>query len=116
MHASTQRTRTVRDFEMSDDPGFGLAPPPFDAREALGKLQRELRALGLSERAGLFERRGQTLARAALDGAAITAARVRRPSRSSLEWLERRLHSSADVRDFIADLKRQLALWSDRDD
>jgi hypothetical protein len=99
---------------MSDD--FGFAAPPFKADEALLKLKRDLRELGLAEREGRFERRGSTLARAAVDGDLIVAARVRKPSRSSPEWLERRLRSSADVRDFVADLKKQLALWSDRDD
>ena len=99
---------------MSDD--FGFAAPPFKPDEALLKLKRDLRELGLAEREGRFERRGSTLARAAVDGDVILAARVKKPSRSSPEWLERRLRSSADVRDFVADLKKQLALWSDRDD
>ena len=99
---------------MDDDLGF--VAPPFDAGSALLKLKRDLRELGLAEREGRFERRGSTLARAAVDGDAIVAARVKRPSRSSPEWMERRLRSSAEVRDFVADLKKQLALWSDRDD
>ena len=41
---------------MTDDIGF--APPPFKPDEALLRLQRELRDLGLSEREGVFERRG----------------------------------------------------------
>jgi len=100
---------------MSDgDAGFGL--PPFKADEALQKLRREMRELGLTEREGRFERRGITLAKANVQDDAIRAARVRRPSRSSPEWMERSLRSSADVRDFVADLKKQLAQWSDRDD
>ena len=99
---------------MSDDLGF--APPPFKPDEALQKLQRDLRGLGLTERAGRFERRGTPIARAAIEGAVIRAARVKRPSRSSPEWLDKVLRSSADARDFVADLKKQLAQWSDRDD
>ena len=99
---------------MSDDSGF--APLPFKPGEALHTLQRELRGLGLAERAGRFERRGTAIARAVIDGAVIRAARVRRPSRSSPEWLDKVLRSSADLRDFVADLKQQLAHWSDRDD
>ena len=99
---------------MSDDLGF--APPPFKPDEALQKLQRDLRGLGLTERAGCLERRGTAIARAAIDGAVIRAARVKRPSRNSPEWLTQVLHSSADARDFVADLKKQLAQWSDRDD
>ena len=99
---------------MSDD--FGFAPPPFQPEESLQKLQRELRDLGLTERAGRFERRGVAIARAAIDGSVIRAARVKRPSRSSPEWLDKVLRSSADARDFVADLRKQLAQWSDRDD
>ena len=32
---------------------FGFAPPPFKPDEALQKLRRELRELGLTEREGL---------------------------------------------------------------
>jgi hypothetical protein len=99
---------------MSEEPG--LAPPPFKPDEALQKLRRDLRELGLTEREGRFERRGSLIARAAVDGTTLRAARVKRPARSSPEWIEKVLRSSADARDFVADLKRQLAQWSDRDD
>lgn len=95
---------------------WGLASPPFKPDEALQKLRRDLRELGLTEREGRFERRGILIARAAVDGDTLRAARVKRPSRSSPEWIEKVLRSSADGRDFVADLKTQLALWSDRDD
>jgi hypothetical protein len=98
---------------MNDD---FFAPPPFKPDEALQRLARELRGLGLAERAGIFERRGIAIARAAVDGATLAAARVKRPSRSSPEWLPRTLKSSADVRDFVADLKQRLAQWNDRDE
>ena len=100
---------------MSSDE-FAFAAPAFKPDEALQRLQRELRGLGLTEREGRFERRGMVIARAVVDGDTIRAARVRRPSRNSPEWQERTLRSSADVRDFAAQLKQQLALWSDRDD
>ena len=99
---------------MSDD--FSFASLPFKPDDALQRLRRELGNLGLAERAGRFERSGTPIARAAVDGATLRAARVKRPSRTSPEWQERLLHSSADVRDFVADLKKQLAQWSDRDD
>ena len=99
---------------MSDD--LGLDAQPFDAAQALLKLQRGLRDLGLIERAGSFERRGVAMARAVIDGMTICAAKVKRPSRNSPEWAERVLRNSADARDFVADLKKQLAQWSDRDD
>lgn len=98
-----------------DDLG-GWALPAFKPDEALQTLKRELRALGLTERDGRFERRGTAIARAAVDGAVIQAARVRRPSRSSPEWQSKTLKHSGDVRDFVADLKKQLAAWSDADD
>ena len=99
---------------MSDD--FGFAAPLFKADEALINLTRNLRDLDLTARAGLFERRGLAIARAVVDGNTLVAARVKRPSRTSPEWLPKTLCSSADVRDFLTDLKKQLAQWSDRDD
>jgi len=99
---------------MSDE--FALAAPPFKPDEALQRLKRDLRALGLAERAGIFERGAVAIARAAVDGDALQAAVVKRPSRASPEWVACRLKSSADVRDFAADLKKKLGTWSDRDD
>lgn len=98
---------------MSDD---FPAPPAFRPDEALQRLKRELQELGLAERAGVFERRGVAIARAAVQGATIAAARVKRPARSGPEWQPRTLKSSADLRDFVADLKQRLAQWSDRDE
>jgi hypothetical protein len=95
--------------------GF-FASPPFKPDDALAGLKRSLRELGLSERAGVFERRSSAIAKAAVDGVTISAAVVKKPSRSSPEWQAKPLKSSADVRDFVADLKRKLAGWSDRDD
>ncbi len=95
---------------------WGFAPPPFKPEEVLQRLRRDLRELGLAEREGVFERRGLAIARAKLEGEAIAAARVKRPSRNSPEWQPRVLTSGADVRDFVADLKKQLTQWSDRDD
>ncbi|NML13486.1 hypothetical protein [Azohydromonas caseinilytica] len=97
---------------MSDD---FFAPPPFKPDEALQRLQRELRALGLTEREGRFERRGQPIARVALDGAELKAARVRQPARTP-QWQERVIKDSAALRDFVAELKRELARWGDRDE
>ena len=52
---------------MSDE--FGFALPPFKPDEALQTLRRELRALGLTEREGRFERRGVLIARCTLSAA-----------------------------------------------
>jgi len=92
------------------------APPPFDPVAALATLRRGLRELGLVERAGQFERRGVAIARVTADGDALSAALVRRPVRSSPEWQPRTLRNGAEVRDFLADLRRRLATWADRDD
>ncbi len=99
---------------MADD--WGFAPPPFKPEEALLRLRRDLREAGLSEREGRFERRGAAIAQVALDGTAISAAIVKRPSRTSPEWQRQRLTSSAEVRDFVANLKKKLNAWSDSDD
>ena len=93
----------------------GFAPPPFKPDEALQRLKRELRALGLNEREGAFERRSLLMARAAMDDNTLIAAIARTPARSP-EWRQRTLASSADVRDFVADLKKNIANWTDRDD
>ncbi len=95
---------------------FGFVPPAFNPDDALAGLKRSLRELGLAERAGVFERRGTAVAKAAVDGAAIAAAVVKKPSRNSPEWQPKTLKSGAEVRDFVADLKRKLAGWSDCDD
>ena len=99
---------------MSDDAGF--AAPPFDATEALPRLKRELRALGLTEREGRFERRGLLIAQAALDEGLLQAAMVRRPSRSGAEWERRTLRNAAELRDFVETLKKKIAAWGDRDE
>jgi hypothetical protein len=97
---------------MSDD---FFAPPPFKPDEGLQRLKRELKGLGLTEREGRFERRGQPVARVALDGVQLKAARVREPGRSP-QWVEKNINDGANLRDFIAELKRDLARWGDRDD
>ena len=97
-----------------DDPGF--APPPFKPDEALSRLKRELRDMGLAEREGVFERRGLAVARVRIDGATLAAAIVERPSRAGPRWRDRKLIDSAAVRDFSAELKKALASWGNRDD
>ena len=99
-----------------DGSGWGFAPPPFQPEEALQRLRRDLRDLGLTEREGRFERRGVAIARLAVDAATLQADIVRSPSRNSPQWQSRTLKSSADVRDFAAHLKRQLGAWNDHDD
>lgn len=100
---------------MSDDKDWGFALPAFKPDEALQRLRRDLRELGLSEREGRFERRGSAIARAAVDGATLKVAIVRRPARSP-EWTEKVLKDSAQLRDFVALVKKNLAAWSDVDE
>lgn len=95
---------------------FSFTPPAFKPDDALAGLQRSLRELGLVQRAGVFERRGTVIAKAAVDGGTIAAAVVKKPSRNSPEWQTRTLKSGAELRDFVADLKRKLGSWSDRDE
>ena len=100
---------------MSEDE-LAFAAPPFKAGETLMRMQRELRDMGLSERAGVFERRGLAIARLAVDAEVIKAVIVKRPSRNSPEWLASTLKSGADARQFTTQLKSRLATWSDRDE
>jgi hypothetical protein len=92
-----------------------FAPPAFKPDEALQRAKRDLRGLGLTEREGRFERRGLAIARIAIDGPALKAGTVKRPGRSP-EWTDKTLRDSAQLRDWIADLKTKLATWSDRDE
>jgi hypothetical protein len=101
---------------MPDDDPEGHTRPPFDPSAALATLRRQLRELGLTEREGRYERRGLVLARAAVDGDAIAAGLVRQPVRSSPEWQMRRLRSAAEVRDWLAEARRRLAGWGERED
>jgi tripartite-type tricarboxylate transporter receptor subunit TctC len=100
---------------MSED--WDIALPPFKPDEALLRLRRDLRELGLSEREGRFERKGEVLARAAVsaDSTQLLVAMVKRPARSP-DWQERTLRDGAQLREFVADLKKKLAQWSDRDE
>jgi hypothetical protein len=104
---------TEADFDMSDNDFF--APPAFKPEEALLKLRRELRDLGLSERAGVFERKGQAIAKAAVDGALLQLALVKRPARTP-EWVSKTVKDHAQLRDFVATLKKNLSGWSDGDE
>ena len=99
---------------MTEDASF--VPPSFKPDEALQRLKRELREMGLAEREGVFERRGVAIARVRVDGATLSAAIVKRPSRASPQWQARTLASSAAVRDFSAELRKALQQWGDRDD
>lgn len=97
------------------DPGF-FTPPPFRPDEALQRLRRELRDLGLTERAGVFEQRGSAVLRAAVsaDGSTLEAALVRRLARQP-EWQARTVRQGGQLRDLLADVRRRLADGRDDD-
>jgi hypothetical protein len=96
---------------------WGFAPPPFKPDEALQRARRELRDAGLTEREGRFERRGLAMAQLSLTDEGLLWTRVRRPSRNSPEWLSpKTLKTSAELRDALAELKKNMAAWSDSDD
>ncbi|MDI4635364.1 hypothetical protein J7U46_20035 [Pelomonas sp. V22] len=100
---------------MSNDEDWIPALPHFKPDEALQRLKRDLRELGLAEREGRFERKGMVMARAAIDGAQLRVALVKRPSRTP-EWNEKLLKDSAQLRDFVASVKKSLAGWGDEHD
>lgn len=101
---------------MSQDFDFEITPPAFDPAQALATLKRQWRELGLTERAGVFERRGVAIARASLDSGTLRTAVVKRPVRTSSEWQARTLTTAAELRDFVTELKKRLAQWSDADE
>ena len=89
-----------------------FAPPAFDAAQALSGLQRSLRALGLSERAGHFEWQGWRVA-ALEPGAQQISAKMAQSPALQPRWERRELKNSADVRQYLDELKKRLARWSD---
>lgn len=99
-----------------NDAADAFAPPPFKPDDALLRMKRDLRDMGLVEREGRFERRSVAIARLKVHAGALEFAVVRRPSRNSPEWQTRTLANSAAVRDACADLKRKLSAWNDTDD
>jgi hypothetical protein len=98
-----------------DEDFVGFAPPPFQADQALQKLRRALRSLGLSERAGLFELRGKVVARAAVQADGLQVAIAKRPARSP-EWQPRGLKNDSELRQFVADIEKRLAQQDSSDD
>ncbi|MEY2688976.1 MAG: hypothetical protein RL375_3174 [Pseudomonadota bacterium] len=97
---------------MSDD---FFAPPPFNVQDGLVRANRELRALGLVERAGVYERAGDPVVRLTAEGATIKAEMVREPLRTP-QWKSRTLKNAGDLRDFLAEASKKIKLWNDSDD
>ncbi len=103
---------------MSDD--FGIAPPPFQPESASQRLRREWRELGLTERAGVFERQGMAWAAFEIDASAaqptLTVRLVTRPSRQSPVWQTHPVKDHAALRQVQSELRKRLSAWTDRDD
>lgn len=94
---------------MSDE-SFDLAPPPFNAENALTTLKRQLRDLKLAERGNAFELRGKRVLELSLEGAAIQV-RIARRWMVTPEW-DRQTVSNADgQRKLLAELKKRLERW-----
>jgi hypothetical protein len=99
---------------MADD--FGGALPPFKPAEALVLLKRSLRDLRpLAERGDAFELRGARVIELAAGEAAIDARLARRPSRQVPAWDHHTLRGSADVRRFVDEVNRRVALWTEEE-
>ena len=90
-----------------------FAPPPFKPADALQRLQRDLRLLGLVERAGVFERQGLACVTARIGDGTLEVALAKAPARTP-QWLPRTLKDTAQVRDFVAAVKQQLARHDER--
>ncbi len=90
---------------------FGFNPPPFDAPGALVSLKRQLRDLKLSERGARFELKGRAVVELAAADDHIDA-RLAKRARQVPEWTPHKMRSSAEVRDFIEQVRRTLARWS----
>jgi hypothetical protein len=95
---------------MSDEPGFAFAPPPFEAGQALQQLQRDLRALKLSERGQAFELRGKRVVELQLCGTAIEARMARKPALTP-EWDRKTITRASDQRQWLTELKQRLQRW-----
>jgi hypothetical protein len=96
---------------MNEPDRMAFAPPPFNADDALVQLKRQLRDLKLSERGKRFESKGLALVEMEIADGQLRAGIVKRPARTP-EWSSRILKSSAEVRDFIALVKRHLSQWT----
>ncbi len=98
---------------MTDD---FFAPPPVKAHDGHERLRRDLREAGLQDKGGVFSWHGLAVARLAVDTpTTLNVALARHPARNP-EWQNRTLRNSAELRDWLALVKKNLAEWNDRDD
>ncbi|MDP1901401.1 MAG: hypothetical protein Q8K96_13255 [Rubrivivax sp.] len=99
---------------MTPEGDGALAPPPFNAEEALPLLKRALRDLKLVERGAAFELRGKRVLELKVDAASITA-RLARKLALTPEWDTLAVRSSTDQRKFLDELRKRLARWEHED-
>ena len=94
---------------------WALPPPPFNAEAAWVQLQRSLRDLGLTLRAGGFERQGRRAIEVTVNDSAIDLRLARRLTVRTPDWDAFVVRSGADQRRFLDEVKRRLARWTDDD-
>ena len=96
---------------MSDD-SWDIAPPPFNADNALLALKRFARDQQLAERGGGWTLAGNLVLKLAAGEGSVTAQLARRPA-TSPEWDGFTLKSAADSRKLQDEIKRRLLRWKD---
>jgi hypothetical protein len=89
-----------------------FSPPAFKPDEALTKLKRSLRELGLTERGAGFELKAKPVVQLATQTQSIEIKLAKQPAISPI-WENRSLKSHADIRKLTDDLKLRLARWAD---
>lgn len=94
---------------------WALTLPPFNAEAASVQMQRSLRDLGLTLRAGGFERQGRRAIEFTVNDGAIALRLARRLSLRTPDWDVFEVRSGADQRRFLDEVKRRLARWTDDD-
>ena len=95
---------------MPDDDFFAL--PPFNPESALDELHLAQRPSEVREREGIYELKGQPIARARIDGAVLKLDVVKRFT-GLPEWNQVEAKDHAIVRRFTDELRRRLLKWDD---
>lgn len=100
---------------MSED-DWAIPTPTFRPAEALAALERTLRDLKLTQRAGGFDCRQRRAVELQVDADVLVARMARRLVGSTPDWDTRRLASAADVRRWTDELRQRLVRWQRDDD
>ena len=97
---------------MSDE-GWDIAPPPFNADNALQTMKRFARDQRvLAERGEGWLLGADVVLKLAVDGAAVKVQLARRPARTP-EWETFTLKSATELRKVQDEIKRRLTRWKD---